>query len=112
MPDRDRYQAVLESLADGAEVDWAALDSSAATSAERRRYRNLRLVARVAELHRTLTLDDDGMLAPLDREHDAGVESPSAWGNLQIGARIASGAYGEIYVAHDAQLNRDVALKI
>ena len=28
-------------------------------SAERRRYRNLRLVARVAELHRTLVLDEE-----------------------------------------------------
>ena len=47
-PERDQYQAVLESLADGADVDWAALESSVATSAERRRYRNLRLVARCA----------------------------------------------------------------
>jgi len=112
MPDRDRYQAVLESLADGAEVDWVALDSSAATSAERRRYRNLRLVARIADLHRTLTLDADEMFPSLDRERDTAVQLPLAWGHLRIGERIASGAYGEIYSAHDAQLNRDVALKI
>jgi tetratricopeptide (TPR) repeat protein/TolB-like protein len=112
MPDRDRYQAALGSLADGAEVDWAELDSSAATSAERRRYRNLRLVARVAELHRTLTLDENGTFPLLDRERDAAAASPSTWGHLRIGERIASGAYGEIYLAHDPQLNRDVALKI
>ena len=58
-PERDNYQALLESLADGVEVDWSALDSAATTDAERRRYRNLRLVARVAELHRTLALDDE-----------------------------------------------------
>ena len=53
-PERVDYQAVLESLADGVEVDWAALETFAASDGERRRYRNLRLVARVAELHRTL----------------------------------------------------------
>jgi serine/threonine-protein kinase len=110
MPDRDRYQALLESLADGAEVDWAALDSSAATSAERQRYRNLRLVARVAELHRTLTLDEEALFPALERDVPTGL--PPAWGHLHVGERIASGAYGEIYVAHDPQLNRDVALKI
>src|SRR6266498_1123314 len=44
-PERDNYQALIESLADGVEVDWSALDSAATTDAERRRYRNLRLVA-------------------------------------------------------------------
>ena len=108
-PERDQYQAVLESLADGAEVDWAALDSSATTSTERRRYRNLRLVARVAELHRTLTLDEEELF-PGGREDAAA--APATWGHLRVGERIASGAYGEIYIAHDPQLNRDVALKI
>jgi hypothetical protein len=53
------YEALLESLADGVDVDWGALDAAATTEVERRRYRNLRLVARLAELHRTLKLDDD-----------------------------------------------------
>ena len=110
IPERDQYQAVLESLADGADVDWAALDSSATTSAERRRYRNLRLVARVAELHRTLTLDEAELFPAGGRE--GAPETPATWGHLRVGERIASGAYGEIYVAHDPQLNRDVALKI
>ena len=51
--DAAAYQALLESLADGVDVDWVALDAAATTSLERRRYSNLRLVARVAELHRT-----------------------------------------------------------
>jgi serine/threonine-protein kinase len=110
IPERDQYQAVLESLADGADVDWTALDSAATTSAERRRYRNLRLVARVAELHRTLTLDEDELFPAGGRE--GAPETPATWGHLRVGERIASGAYGEIYVAHDPQLNRDVALKI
>lgn len=111
-PERDRYQAVLESLADGADVDWAALESSAVTSKDRQRYKNLRLVARVAELHRTLTLDEDDVVAPVARERDFPSALSSPWGHLHLGERIASGAYGEIYVAHDSRLNRNVALKI
>jgi hypothetical protein len=53
------YEALLESLADGVDIDWEALDAAATTDAERRRYRNMRLVARVAELHRSLLLEDD-----------------------------------------------------
>ena len=59
MPPEREYESLLESVADGAPIDWAALDASAATSAERSRYRNLRLVARVAQLHRTLELEDE-----------------------------------------------------
>ena len=54
-----RREALLESLADGVDVDWEALDAVATTDVARRRYRNLRLLARLAELHRTLKLDDD-----------------------------------------------------
>jgi hypothetical protein len=53
------YEALLESLADGVDIDWEALDAAATTDVERRRYRNMRLVARVAELHRSLLLEDD-----------------------------------------------------
>jgi hypothetical protein len=53
------YEALLESLADGVDIDWGALDAAATTDFERRRYRNMRLVARVAELHRSLALEDD-----------------------------------------------------
>ena len=52
------YEALLESLADGVDVDWEALAAAATTDVERRRYRNLRLVARLAEIHRRLKLDE------------------------------------------------------
>ena len=51
------YEALLESLADGVDVNWEALAAAATTDAERRRYRNLQLVARLAELHRTIRDD-------------------------------------------------------
>lgn len=112
-PERDNYQALLESLADGVEVDWSALDSAATTDVERRRYRNLRLVARVAELHRTLVFDDeDGTPSPSLFPDKASGDDPTTWGHLSVRGRLASGAFGRIYRAHDPQLNREVALKL
>src|SRR6185295_15180747 len=96
LPERDQYESLLESVADGAAVDWAALDAAAATSAERNRYRNLRLVARVAELHRTLVLEEeDRSLTNLDTSAPAA--DPQTWGHLSIASRLASGAFGQIY---------------
>jgi tetratricopeptide (TPR) repeat protein len=112
-PDRVNYQALLESLADGVDIDWGALDTGAANDVDRRRYRNLRLVARVAELHRTIVPDDSAPAA------QAGVSPaveptpvPTAWGHLEVRKRIAGGSYGDVYLARDPQLNRDVALKL
>ena len=56
-PDRS-YQGVLESLADGADIDWTRIDVGARSDIDRRRYRNLRLLARVAELHRAIRPHD------------------------------------------------------
>jgi serine/threonine-protein kinase len=109
-PERE-YESLLESVADGAQIDWAALDAAAATSGERTRYRNLRLVARVAELHRTLVLHDDPEPGSL-LAGDVATADPATWGHLTIGSRIASGSFGRIYRAHDSHLNRDVALKL
>src|SRR3954453_7069690 len=112
-PERDAFESLLESVADGTEVDWAALDSSASTSAERTRYRNLALVPRVAELHRTLVIDEgqrDESLPALRVESPP--KDPRTWGQLSITSRVASGSFGQIYRAHDPGLNRDVALKL
>jgi tetratricopeptide (TPR) repeat protein/predicted Ser/Thr protein kinase len=106
------YQAVLESLADGAEVDWAALETIAATAGERRRYHNLRIVARVAELHRTLVVDDDAPAAGPAGADTHVLVVPGAWGHLEVQERIAGGAFGDVYLARDPHLNRDVALKL
>src|SRR5688500_15102149 len=110
-PERVEYQALLESLADGVEIDWAALDTLAETDLARRRYRNLRLVARVAELHRTLGAADG---APAARVAGAGhhlFSVPGTWGHLEVVERIAGGSFGEVYLARDPHLKRDVALK-
>jgi tetratricopeptide (TPR) repeat protein len=110
-PERIHYQAVLESLADGVEIDWAALETGAASDVERRRYRNLRLVARVAELHRTLAAEELGPAGPVDLDRQP-APAPTAWGHLDVGERIDGGAFGDVYLARDPHLNREVALKL
>jgi serine/threonine-protein kinase len=110
-PERIHYQAVLESLADGVEIDWAALETGAASDVERRRYRNLRLVARVAELHRTLAAGELGPTGPVDLDRQP-APAPAAWGHLDVRERIDGGAFGDVYLARDPHLNREVALKL
>jgi hypothetical protein len=109
--DAAAYQALLESLADGVDVDWGALDAAATSSIERRRYSNLRLVARVAELHRTLPPDDAPPPQRAEAEETT-LERLTSWGHLVINERIGGGAYGDVYRASDPQLSRDVALKL
>ena len=80
-PDPAAYEDLLSSLADGLPVDWAGLEAGAQDDRERRQYRNLRLVARVAELHQTLTLDEE----PVEPRPAEEVTGPLAtWGRLQV----------------------------
>jgi tetratricopeptide (TPR) repeat protein len=110
-PEPSAFDDVLASLADGTPIDWAALEAGAVDEQAQRRFRNLRLVARVAELHRSDTLDDglDETPAP---PSPAEAAPPVRWGPLQVRERLASGAFGDVYRAHDPHLDRDVALKL
>jgi len=103
-------QDLIASLADGTPVDWARLEADAKDDRERKRVRNMRLVARVAELHRTVTPDDEEPAEPDPAPPAA--DRPATWGRLQIGERLASGSFGDLYRARDPQLDRDVALKL
>jgi len=51
--DRDRLLLLAESIADGARIDWAAVDEQA-DAADEAVTRQLRIVAKLAALHRTL----------------------------------------------------------
>src|SRR5688500_5842919 len=104
-PERIDYGALIESLADGVAVDWDAIDAAATTDAERRRFGNLKLVARMAELHRTIAAEETATRPALD-------DVPETWGHLRIHERIAGGAFGDVYIARDTKLDREVALKL
>jgi serine/threonine protein kinase/Tfp pilus assembly protein PilF len=100
---------VVESVADGDPIDWRSLET-VTDEAARRRLRYLRIVAQIAEVHRTQT-DDDSAYMPatvIPAQHDGLVR----WGHLLLLEKIGEGGFGEVYRARDSWLDREVALKL
>src|SRR5262245_21873348 len=101
---------LLESLADGKEVDWASYAANA-DAGDQRLVRDLQLIASVADAHRA-TADE-----PAPTTHggsditDPGGGNPK-WGHLVLVQEIGEGAFGEVYRARDPWLDRDVAVKL
>lgn len=80
-------------IADGRLIDWEELEGDATPD----QVRHLRLVQDISEGHRKLLLDD---------------LTEDTWGDLEIRRGIASGGFGDVFLAHDPKLRRDVALKL
>jgi serine/threonine-protein kinase len=98
---------LAESVADGSSVDWDAV-LSGASEQEQVVIRQLRTLADLARLHRSLPPEMPEQ--PLSR-----ADGPSAignWAHLMLMERLGEGAFGEVYRAWDSQLERDVALKL
>lgn len=105
-----RLDELLESIADGTPIDWDRLAIPGDAGRERL-LGHLRLVAGVAEVHRTIT--DDG--SETETRPTASV-APSGeterWGHLLLVEKIGEGAFGDVYRARDPWLDREVALKL
>lgn len=107
LPDDDlSVDPALELLAaailDGTPVDWTTLSASDAAG----EFDNeLRVVAGVAALHRSLA-DDEG--EPLRFPPSL----PWQVGTLTLTASLGRGTYGEVFRAWDNRLHRDVAVKL
>jgi Tfp pilus assembly protein PilF/TolB-like protein len=89
-------------ILDGTPVDWAAAEADASAD-ERAVLEELRILEAVAGSCRVGT--------PSERDHRA--PAPNGyWGRLRLIDRIGGGSFGEVYRAWDAQLHREVALKL
>ena len=104
---------VADAILDGTPIDWAAAEARAEGNPLLIR---LKVLSELANLHRAPSDD-----SPIPNEKTL-AESPDAldeprgplgrWGHLKLLERIGSGAFGQVYRAHDTRLDRDVALKL
>jgi serine/threonine protein kinase/Tfp pilus assembly protein PilF len=97
--------ALAESVADGTPVDWQTIEQQ--SPQVKRLARHLRLVDSIAALHRSMPSED---AAPVAREPE--VARGRRWGRLVLLEPIGSGTSCDVYRAWDAELHRDVALKL
>lgn len=120
------------SVADGAAIDWAALEAELSSDAERSLFRQLRVLADIAELHRSVA--DEPLPAP-ERMSGSGSDEaaltafPSLastlggtddkvevepalgrWGPYELRSALATGILGEVIRATD-HLQRDVVIR-
>lgn len=101
-----RIREVARAVATGTPVDWAALESSAASDSFKVLLGRLRSIASIAGAHATLQHQ-----AAVSDLHE-GEPAPNAWGSLILRERIGEGSFGEVFRAWDPRLEREVALKL
>ena len=100
-PPRETLLEVATSVSDGAPLDWSVLAASADLADDPALLRELEVIARIAQAHRSVARDE---IAPADQGR--------RWGHLLIREELGAGSFGTVYRAHDPHLQRDVALKI
>ena len=121
--DPDFLDKLAESVADGRSIDWAHLARLPKDDPRRVLLEQLRIVAEIAEHHRS-AVDDPAVDASTLREFDFGDQAVAArttaaaptavgrWGHLLLRRKIGEGAFGEVFHAHDTWLDHPVALKL
>jgi eukaryotic-like serine/threonine-protein kinase len=110
MRDERNLESLIEAVADGRPIDWNAVRTPWNERAQRI-LQYLRVVAGVAEVHRTMA-DEQLASTHSDADVSARTGDTTRWGNLVLLEKIGEGAFGEVYRARDPWLDREVALKL
>jgi len=115
MSETDPLAELSASIADGDAIDWDVVRALAGDDNIRLLIDHLRVVAGVAEVHRsqiaeTIAAETAAAAAPTSsaRLHDG----PARWGHLVLVRKIGEGAFGEVYEALDTWLDHPRALKL
>jgi len=110
----DLIEGAAGDVADGRPVAWHALTPRARTASERDRLECLRIVATIADVHRSSAAAEneprgEETLALEDAHAD---ETGEAWGRYRLIEQVGAGSFGSVHRAWDPQLEREVAIKI
>lgn len=98
--DNEDVLKLAEAVADGQPWDAASADDDPLVA-------QLRVLARLSDVHRSEVLEGTGARRPFTPE-----PAPAEWGPFKIVEEIGRGSFGVVYRARDVRLDRDIALKL
>jgi hypothetical protein len=113
MPQQPAIDKAIAGIADGAPLDWDALDSQAGDE-DRELLKCLRILGDIAGIHRSSVDETSEVPGPLPTvlAAEASGEPAESWGRYRLTEKVGEGSFGSVYRAFDPDLQREIAIKI